>query len=229
MSTIPATADETSEVNSVLLRLEQVGIVPVIVLDDVAHATGLADALVNGGLPVAEITLRTDAGLQTIRRLCERGDMLVGAGTVLNAEHVNMAVDAGASFVVSPGFSLDVVERCRHHNVAVIPGIATATELQAAVMAGLSHVKFFPAEKLGGRPMIETLGEPFPGVRFMPSGGVNPSNVADYLASPSIFAAGGSWMATKSLIANRRFDEITRLSGEASGLVGLAAASGTTR
>jgi len=212
----------TFDTDSVLLRLEQLGIVPVIVLDDVAHATDLADALVSGGLPVAEVTLRTDAGLQTIRRLCARGDMLVGAGTVLNAEQVDRVVDAGASFVVSPGFSLEVVERCLHHNVAVIPGIATATELQAAVVAGLHHVKFFPAGKMGGRPMIETLREPFPEVRFMPSGGVSAANVADYLASPSIFAAGGSWMATKALIADRRFDEIARLSREASSLVRVA-------
>lgn len=208
--------------NSVFLRLEQLGIVPVIVLDDVAHATDLADALVSGGLPVAEVTLRTDAGLETISRLCARGDLLVGAGTVLNAEQVDQVVDAGASFVVSPGFSLEVVERSRHHNVAVIPGIATATELQTAVVAGLRHVKFFPAGKLGGRPMIETLGEPFPDVRFMPSGGVSAANVADYLASPSIFAAGGSWMATKALIADRQFDEIARLAREASSLVRVA-------
>ena len=208
--------------DSVLIRLEHLGIVPVIVLEDVAHASDLADALVSGGLPVAEVTLRTNAGLRTIRRLCARGDMLVGAGTVLNAEQVDLVVDAGASFVVSPGLSLDVVERCQHHNVVVIPGIATATELQAAVLAGLSHVKFFPAGKLGGRPMIETLAEPFTDVRFMPSGGVSAENVSDYLASPSIFAAGGSWMATKSLIASRQFDEIHRLAREASALVRVA-------
>lgn len=221
-----ATTDQSAP-DAVVLRLEQVGIVPVIVVDDVAHATDLADALVSGGLPVAEITLRTDAGLQVLRRMCARGDMLVGAGTVVTAEHVDLVVDAGASFVVSPGFSLDVVERCRHHNVAVIPGIATATELQAAVVAGLRHVKVFPAGLIGGRPMIEALAAPFPDVRFMPSGGVSAANVADYLASPAIFAAGGSWMATQSLIANRQFDEIARLSREASALVGLAA--GPTR
>jgi len=209
--------------DEVLLRLEQIGIVPVIVVDDPAHAGDLADALVSGGLPVAEVTLRTAAGMQTLRRMCARGDVLVGAGTVLTAEHVDMVVDAGASFVVSPGFSLDVIERCRHHNVAVIPGIATATELQAAVVAGLGHVKFFPAGKMGGRPMIEALAGPFPDVRFMPSGGVSAANVADYLASPAIFAAGGSWMATQSLIATGQFDEIARLSREASAIVALTA------
>lgn len=225
MSAIPII--QKSDANSMLDRLEQVFIIPVIVVDDLAHVTDLADALVRGGLPVAEITLRTDAGLQAIRRMCAREDMLVGAGTVLTAEHVDMVVDAGASFVVSPGFSLDVVERCRYHDVAVIPGVATATELQSAVVAGLSHVKFFPAGKMGGRPMIETLAEPFPDMRFMPSGGVNAANVVDYLASPSIFAAGGSWMATRALIANGRFDEIFRLSREASALVALA--SGTSK
>ena len=208
--------------SATLLRLERVGIVPVIVADDAARAGDLAAALVAGGLPVAEITLRTSAGLETIRRMAGRGDMLIGAGTVLTAEHVDEVVDAGASFVVSPGLSTVVVERCHRLGVAVLPGIATATELQTAVAAGLDRVKFFPAGKMGGRSMMETLAEPFPGVRFMPSGGVGPENVADYLASASIFAAGGSWMATRALIAGGRFDEIARLSRQASALVGSA-------
>lgn len=215
--------------NTALLVLERIGIVPVIVMDDIAHAGDLADALVHGGLPVAEVTLRTSAGLETIRRMAGRGDMLIGAGTVLTAEQVDQVVDAGASFVVSPGLSLAVVERCRHLGVAVIPGIATATELQTAVADGLDRVKFFPAGKMGGRPMIETLAEPFPDVRFMPSGGVGPGNAADYLASASIFAAGGSWMATRALLADGRFDEIARLASEASALVGSASTSEIVR
>ncbi|TFD46916.1 bifunctional 4-hydroxy-2-oxoglutarate aldolase/2-dehydro-3-deoxy-phosphogluconate aldolase [Cryobacterium frigoriphilum] len=213
--------------DGVLARLQRVGIVPVLVADDVSGAGDLADALVSGGLPVAEVTLRTAAGLDTIRRMAARGDMLVGAGTVLTADQVDQVVDAGASFVVSPGFSLEVVERCHRHGVSVVPGVATATEVQAAVAAGLSHVKFFPAGKLGGRPMIETFAEPFAGVRFMPSGGVSAANVADYLASPAIFAAGGSWMASKSLIAEKRFDDIARLSREASALVRGSAGAGS--
>ncbi|TFD53561.1 bifunctional 4-hydroxy-2-oxoglutarate aldolase/2-dehydro-3-deoxy-phosphogluconate aldolase [Cryobacterium frigoriphilum] len=202
-----------------LARLEQIGIVPVVVMDDDAHALDLADALVAGGLPVAEITLRTAASMRAIERMSARGDILVGAGTVLSAEQVDRAVDAGASFVVSPGYSASVVDRCRHHGVAVLPGIATATELQAALVNGLDRVKFFPAGKLGGRPMIETLAEPFPAVRFMPSGGVRPENVADYLASPAVFAAGGSWMATRQLIADGGFDEIVRLCRESAQIV----------
>lgn len=195
-----------------LLRLEQHGVIPVVVLDDAARADDLADALVAGGLPVAEITLRTGAGLDAIRRIAARGDVLVGAGTVLTADDVDVVVDAGATFVVSPGLSLAVVERCAARGVAVLPGIATATELQAAVTAGLAHVKFFPAEKSGGRPMIETLAEPFSVARFMPSGGVNADNLADYLASPAIFAAGGSWMASRAQIAAGEFETIARLS-----------------
>lgn len=195
-----------------LLRLEQLGVVPVVVLDEVARANDLADALVAGGLPVAEITLRTGAGLKAIRSVAARGDVLVGAGTVLTADDVDLVVDAGATFVVSPGFSLAVVERCAARGIAVLPGIATATELQAAVVAGLDHVKFFPAGKSGGRPMIETLVEPFSTVRFMPSGGVSAENLADYLASPAIFAAGGSWMVSRAHIAAGEFETIARLS-----------------
>jgi 2-dehydro-3-deoxyphosphogluconate aldolase/(4S)-4-hydroxy-2-oxoglutarate aldolase len=208
--------------DSTLLRIERLGIVPVIVMDDHARAGDLADALVGGGLPIAEVTLRTKMGLETIRRMAGRGDMLIGAGTVLTAEQVDRVVDAGASFVVSPGFSLAVVERCRRLGIAVIPGIATATELQTAAGEELDRVKFFPAGKMGGRAMIETLSEPFPQIRFMPSGGVGPENAADYLASASIFAASGSWMAARALIEGGHFDEIVRLSREASSIVAAA-------
>ena len=215
-----------TSVHPVLLQLERIGIVPVVVMDDDSHALDLADALEAGGLPVAEITLRTPASMQAMRRMAARGDILVGAGTVLSAKQVDEAVDAGAVFVVSPGYSAAVVERCRHHGVAVLPGVATATELQAALMNGLDRVKFFPAGKLGGRPMIETLADPFPAVQFMPSGGVRPDNVADYLASPAIFAAGGSWMASRQLIADGNFAEIVRLCRESVDLVAATRASG---
>lgn len=226
MSIIPSVS---TDVNTALHRLEHIGIVPVIVMDDIARAGDLADALVHGGLPVAEITLRTSTGLETIRRMAGRGDMLIGAGTVLTAAQVDQVVDAGASFVVSPGLSLAVIDRCRHLGIAAVPGIATATELQSAIATGVDRVKFFPAGRLGGLPMIETLSEPFPQVRFMPSGGVSPENAPDYLASPSIFAAGGSWMATRALIAGGRFEEIARLSREARDLVASARTPGVPR
>ena len=226
MSITPSVSDDE---NPTLLRIELLGIVPVIVMDDHARTGDLADALVAGGLPIAEVTLRTRMGLETIRRMAGRGDMLIGAGTVLTAEQVDEVVDAGASFVVSPGLSLAVVEKCRRLGVAVIPGIATATELQTAVAEGLDRVKFFPAGKMGGRAMIETLSEPFPQVRFMPSGGVGPDNLAHYLASASVFAAGGSWMAARTLIEGGHFDEITRLSREASSIVAAARLARATR
>lgn len=202
---------EPTNEEAVLLQLEHVGIVPVVTMDSADRANELADALSRGGLPVAEVTLRTPSGLDTIRRLSERGDMLVGAGTVVTADQVGRVVDAGAKFVVSPGFSREVVEQCHDLGVTVLPGIATASELQAAVALGLTRVKFFPAERLGGRSMIEAFNAPFPDVRFMPSGGVTADNMANYLASSSVFAVGGSWMVDTRLIEDRRFDQIARL------------------
>ena len=195
----------------VLDRLAVARIVPVIVLDDAADAGPLADALLAGGIDCAEITLRTPAGLAAVQALAHRDDILVGAGTVLTAMQTDEAVAAGARFVVSPGLGLDVVSRAQQLGVAVLPGVATATELQTAAAAGLGAVKFFPAGALGGLGMLDALAGPFPGMRFMPSGGVTAENAADYLAHPSVFAVGGSWMVPRTLIGAGRFAEITAL------------------
>jgi len=198
-------------VTGVLDRLAVARIVPVIVLDDAADAGPLADALLAGGIDCAEITLRTPAGLAAVQALAHRDDILVGAGTVLTAAQTDEAVAAGARFVVSPGLGLDVVHRAQRLGVTVLPGVATATELQAAAAAGLGAVKFFPAGALGGLGMLNALAGPFPGMRFMPSGGVTAENAADYLAHPSVFAVGGSWMVPRTLIGAGRFAEITAL------------------
>ncbi|WP_061963144.1 bifunctional 4-hydroxy-2-oxoglutarate aldolase/2-dehydro-3-deoxy-phosphogluconate aldolase [Demequina aurantiaca] len=194
-------------------------IVPVLVIDDATTARPLAQALAAGGIRCAEITLRTAAAIEAIELVADVPDFLIGAGTVLTADDVDRVVDAGARFVVSPGLDDEVVSRCRHHDVTVIPGVATATEVQRAVRLGLDVLKFFPAEVMGGITTIEQLAGPFPGVRFMPSGGVTPLNVARYAQSTSVFAVSGSWMATRRLVAGGEFSQIARLSREAFELV----------
>ncbi|UNX55084.1 bifunctional 4-hydroxy-2-oxoglutarate aldolase/2-dehydro-3-deoxy-phosphogluconate aldolase [Georgenia sp. TF02-10] len=199
----------------VLSVLSAARLVPVVVLDDAAQADGLAGALVAGGLPVAEVTFRTAAAAESIRMMAERGDILVGAGTVLTVEQVDQAVAAGASYVVSPGLSRAVVERCGEHGVLALPGAVTATEIQAALELGLTTVKFFPAGTSGGAPAIKALAAPFGGVRFVPTGGVGPKNLADYLALPAVAAVGGSWMVPRDLVAAGDLAEVTRLTSEA--------------
>ena len=190
-------------------------LVPVVVLDDAADADGLAGALVAGGLPVAEVTFRTAAAEESIRVMAARGDVLVGAGTVLTVQQVDSAVAAGASYVVSPGLSRAVVERCGEHGVPVLPGAVTATEVQAALELGVSTVKFFPAGTSGGAKAIAALAAPFGGVSFVPTGGVGPANLHEYLALPSVHAVGGSWMVPKGLVAAREFDQVRALVAEA--------------
>lgn len=210
--------------SSVLDRLAELKVVPVVVLDDPDHANALADALVTGGLPCAEITFRTAAGEAAIRAIASRNDILVGAGTVLTAEQVDRAADAGAHFVVSPGFGIDVVTRAQELGIAVLPGISTASELQAAVGAGLSSVKFFPAVQSGGLGTLSALAGPFPAVRFMPSGGIRLTNAAEYLAHPNVFAVGGSWMVPRERIAAGDFEAVRRLTAETAQLFGDGAA-----
>lgn len=186
-------------------------IVPVVVLDRAEDAHALADALVAGGITCAEITLRTDAGLEAIHALRDRQDILVGAGTVLNARDVELSVNAGARFIVSPGFSSAVIDAAADL-VTAIPGIATASELQAAVSAGISAVKLFPAGLLGGLSAVSAMAAPFPGVRFMPSGGVSMTNVAEYVSHPAVFAVGGSWMVPADALADRDWSRVEALS-----------------
>ncbi|WP_250445050.1 bifunctional 4-hydroxy-2-oxoglutarate aldolase/2-dehydro-3-deoxy-phosphogluconate aldolase [Actinotalea sp. C106] len=202
-----------------LTALGAARLVPVVVLDDAADADALAGALVAGGLPVAEVTFRTAAAEDSIRAMADRGDILVGAGTVLNAEQVDRAVAAGASYVVSPGLSRAVVERCREHGVLALPGAVTATEIQAALELGLSTVKFFPAGTSGGAPAIKALAAPFGGVTFVPTGGVGPANLHEYLAIPAVAAVGGSWMVPRDKIKAGDFAGITQLTAEAVALL----------
>jgi 2-dehydro-3-deoxyphosphogluconate aldolase / (4S)-4-hydroxy-2-oxoglutarate aldolase len=190
-------------------------LVPVVVLDDVERAQDLGDALVSGGLPCAEVTFRTTAAAAAIRVLARRDDMLVGAGTVLRPDQVDAAVDAGARFVVSPGLDASVVNRCRERNVPALPGVATASELQWALNLGLTTLKFFPAEAMGGLATVKALAAPFPEVRFVPTGGVNRDNAPAYLAHPSVAAVGGSWMVAPDLVRAGAFDEITRRTRDA--------------
>lgn len=184
----------------VLTRLAAHRLVPVVVLDEPDDAGPLADALVGGGLPVAEITFRTAAAPDAIRAMADRGDVLVGAGTVVTPQQVDQAVAAGAQYLVSPGTSRAVVERAQEHGVPVLPGAVTATEVQAALALGLGTVKFFPAGTSGGSAAIAALAAPFGGVRFVPTGGVGPANLDAYLALPCVAAVGGSWMVPRDRV-----------------------------
>jgi len=202
-------------VSEILQRLSDHRIVPVVVLDDVADAHGLADALVAGGLPVAEVTFRTAAAPDAIRVMADRGDLLVGAGTVLTAAQVDQAVAAGASFVVSPGLSRAVVERCQEHGILALPGAVTATEVMAALDLGVTTVKFFPAGSSGGAAAIAALAAPFGDVGFVPTGGIGPSDLHEYLAVPAVRAVGGSWMVPRGLVRAGELEAVKDLVAEA--------------
>lgn len=202
-----------------LARLSQIRIVPVVIIDDAERATDVAAALAEGGIGCAEITLRTPQGLEAIRSIGHLSDFIVGAGTVTTVDEVDRCVDAGAQFLVSPGLDDEVVARAQHHDVAVLPGVATATEIQRAVRAGLDVVKFFPADRLGGLDTIRALAAPFTEVRFLPSGGVNQANASEYLRHPAIFGVSGSWMVSRDAIASRDFETIARLSRGACAIV----------
>lgn len=206
----------------VLTQLLRRRLIPVVVLADASAAIALGRALAGGGLPVAEVTFRTAAAADAIRALAGESDLLVGAGTVTHPDLVDEAVAAGARFVVTPGLSRAVVERCREHGVPVIPGVATATEVMAALDLGLDLLKLFPAEAVGGVATVKALSAPFPGVRFVPTGGVTATNARNYLALASVAAIGGSWMVAADVIERGDFAEITRRCAEAVELVGAA-------
>ena len=195
-------------------------IVPVIMIDDAGVADELAGALAAGGIHCAEVTLRTPAGLDAISAMANIPGFTVGAGTVLRANDLQRVVDLGARFIVSPGFDDDLVALAQTLGVGILPGAATATEVQHAVARGVGVVKFFPAGHLGGLPTIDALAAPFVGVGFVPSGGVTVDNAAEYLAHPAVPAISGSWMAGRELIAARDFDEIRRRSAEVVAAIG---------
>lgn len=197
-------------------QLRELGVVPVIVIEDADDAVPLARALVAGGLPVIEITMRTEAAPEAIRRIAGSvPEATVGAGTVLNAAQAETAVRSGAAFVVSPGLHQSVVEACGRLELPLFPGVATASEVQAAWNMGLRTLKFFPAGLAGGVPMLKALCSVFRDISFMPTGGVSPANLGEYLALPGVAACGGSWLAPGRMIAAGDFDSITGLAREA--------------
>jgi 2-dehydro-3-deoxyphosphogluconate aldolase/(4S)-4-hydroxy-2-oxoglutarate aldolase len=196
--------------------LDKAPVVPVVVIDDAADAVPIANALVAGGLPVIEVTMRTAAAPDAIAAIsAEVPNALIGAGTVLSGEQAHAIVGAGARFIVSPGLHEDVVKAASELSVPVIPGIATATEAQQAWNLGLRILKFFPAGQAGGIPMIKALGAVFRDVKFMPTGGVSANNLADYLEVPTVLACGGSWLTPKDAIENGDYGRITELAAEA--------------
>jgi 2-dehydro-3-deoxyphosphogluconate aldolase/(4S)-4-hydroxy-2-oxoglutarate aldolase len=203
------------EHHSVLATIATNRLLPVIALEDAAAARPLGEALLAGGLPCAEVTFRTAAAIEAIDAMARLEEIVVGAGTVLTAEQVDRAVDAGARFVVSPGFSPAVVRRCRQRGVPVFPGVMTPTEIQMSLDEGLSTVKFFPAEQAGGVGMIKALTAPFKAVRFIPTGGVNAANVRSYLDIPAVVAVGGTWMVPADALAAKDWARVTALVSEA--------------
>jgi 2-dehydro-3-deoxyphosphogluconate aldolase / (4S)-4-hydroxy-2-oxoglutarate aldolase len=196
-------------------RIQDIGIVPVIVLDDPGLAQPLADALAEGGLPCAEVTFRTPRAAEALKLMARDSRLVVGAGTVLTAEQVDAAIDAGAAYIVTPGYSHDVVRACQDRGIPVIPGVATPTEIQMALADGITLVKFFPAEAIGGTRALAAMAAPFPMLRFIPTGGISPENLQDYLALPSVVAVGGSWMVSAGLVSQRRWSDISHLAAEA--------------
>ena len=201
-------------------KIESLKLVPVVVLEDAKDALPLAKALIDGGLPVAEVTFRTAAAEDSIRAISEAyPEMLVGAGTVTNLEQAKTAVAASAKFLVTPGVSDEVTRYAVENDIPIFPGTCTPTEVMRAMSYGLKVVKFFPASQYGGLNTIKALSGPFPAMRFMPTGGINAGNVKEYLANKHIIACGGSWMVKSDLIAAGKFDEIKRLTQEAVALV----------
>lgn len=191
-------------------------VVPVVVLEDAKDAEPLAKALVEGGLPCAEVTFRTEAAAESIRIMTEvYPDMLVGAGTVLTTEQVDKAVESGAKFIVSPGFDPEIVDYCIGKNIPVFPGCISPSEVAQAVKRGLKVVKFFPAEQSGGLAMIKAMAAPYHMLKFMPTGGINTKNLKEYLACDKILCCGGSWMVKGDMIKAGEFEKIKKLTQEA--------------
>jgi 2-dehydro-3-deoxyphosphogluconate aldolase/(4S)-4-hydroxy-2-oxoglutarate aldolase len=198
--------------NSILVNIQKMGIVPVVKLDRVEDAAPLAKALCEGGLPCAEVTFRTDAAEESIRIMATNyPDMLIGAGTVLTTEQVDKAINAGAKFIVSPGLNPKIVKYCIEKGVAVTPGCTNPSDIEQAIELGLEVVKFFPAEAAGGLNMIKAMAAPYVNMKFMPTGGISEKNLTTYLDFSKIIACGGSWMVNDALIKAGEFDKIKEL------------------
>jgi 2-dehydro-3-deoxyphosphogluconate aldolase/(4S)-4-hydroxy-2-oxoglutarate aldolase len=206
--------------NEILKKVGELGIVPVVKIDNAADAVSLGKALVDGGLPCAEITFRTAAAAEAISNISKAfPEMLVGAGTVLNVEQVKRAVDSGSKFIVSPGFNPTVVDYCVQNNIPITPGCSNPSDIEMALGFNLEVVKFFPAEAFGGLNTLKAMSAPYGMIKFIPTGGIDAKNLNDYLAFPKVLACGGSWMVKDDLIKGGKFEEITRLTREAVSLM----------
>ncbi|MDG3086512.1 bifunctional 4-hydroxy-2-oxoglutarate aldolase/2-dehydro-3-deoxy-phosphogluconate aldolase [Vibrio hannami] len=201
-------------------QLKEIKVIPVIALDNAEDIIPLGKALAENGLPAAEITFRSDAAVEAIRLLREaQPDMLIGAGTVLNREQVIAAKEAGATFIVSPGFNPNTVKACQELGIDIVPGVNNPSTVEAALEMGLTTLKFFPAEASGGIAMVKSLLAPYTNIQLMPTGGISPKNVNDYLSIPRVIACGGTWMVDKKLINEGKWEEIGQLAKEAASLV----------
>lgn len=205
---------------SIFSRLSEIGVIPVVTLEDAAVAADLGCALMDGNLPCAEITFRTPAAAEAIKNMSAAcPEMCVGAGTILTVAQAESARASGAQFIVTPGFDEAIINWCLEHQMPVVPGVMTPTEINLALNKGLEIVKFFPAEVAGGVKALKAMGAPYGEVRFMPTGGVNITNLPNYLALPNVVACGGSWMVKKNLIEDRQFSKIIQLAQEARSIV----------
>lgn len=206
--------------SEIIKQLGEIGIIPVVAIEDAATAVSLGQALVDGGLPCAEITFRTAAAAEAIRNMSAAfPDMLVGAGTVLTVGQAETAKAAGAKFIVTPGFDAAVVDWCLANDMPITPGVMTPTEINMALNKGITLVKFFPAEAAGGIKALKAISGPYVGVKFIPTGGISAANLADYLSLPMVHACGGSFMVAKQMITAGQFDEITALAKTAVSIV----------
>ena len=205
--------------SEVLKRLGAIRLVPVVVLEDAKNAEPLAEALIAGGLPCAEVTFRTAAAAESIKRISKYKEMCLGAGTVLSVDQAMLAIDSGATFIVSPGFNPKVVKYCVENKIPITPGICTPTEIEMGLEYGLTIFKFFPAEAYGGLKTLKAISAPYGMIKFIPTGGIDAKNVREYLSLKQVVACGGSWMVTKEMISNRKFNEVTTLAQEAVNLV----------
>ena len=204
---------------AILDQFEQMGVVPVVAIQNAQDAQQLADTLIEGGLPCAEITFRTAAAIDAMRIMSARGDILVGAGTVLKVSQVKAAVDAGAQFMVSPGFNPKVVGYCTDNHIPVTPGVCTPSDIEAAQEFGLEVLKFFPAEAFGGIKTLKAMSGPYGTIKFIPTGGIGPHNLVEYLQFSKTLACGGTWIAKSNLISDGNFSQILSNAAEAVDLV----------
>jgi 2-dehydro-3-deoxyphosphogluconate aldolase / (4S)-4-hydroxy-2-oxoglutarate aldolase len=201
--------------NEILNRIKSLRIIPVVIIDDATNAGPLAESLLEGGLPCAEVTFRTNAAAEAIRKLSRYKEIFLGAGTILSVDQVKSAVDSGATFIVSPGFNPKVVGYCVDHKIPVFPGVLTPTEIEMGLAFGLEVFKYFPAESFGGVNTLKAVSTPYAMTKFIPTGGINEKNISSYLSYNKVIACGGTWMVAKELINEGRFKDITLLVSEA--------------